>query len=308
LWKTHVAPRACDFGDSALLRRVKRLSSPLVAAEELASRLGDPNLRVADVRWYLGQPGEGRRRYESAHIPGAVFVDLDTDLAAPSGAGRHPLPDPRSFASRIGALGIGDEHDVVVYDDAGGTIAARLWWMLDVLGHPSVALLDGGLPAWEAAGLPRTAEVPSYAPARLTAPGVAWPRTIDREALKERLGSVVLLDARAGPRYRGEVEPVDRVPGHIPSAVSAPTDGNLAGGARFLPAATLRQRFEALAASSASGDVVTSCGSGITACHNALAMRVAGLPDPILYPGSYSDWSASGERVAVGPEPGPPPK
>jgi thiosulfate/3-mercaptopyruvate sulfurtransferase len=287
---------------------VKRFSSPLVAAEELASRLGDPNLRVADVRWYLGQPGEGRRRYESGHIAGAVFVDLDTDLAAKPGAGRHPLPDTRSFGARMGALGIGDEHDVVVYDDAGGTIAARLWWMLDALGHPSVALLDGGLPAWEAAGLPLTPEVPSYAPARFTASGVAWPRTIDREALKDRLGSVVLLDARAGPRYRGEVEPVDRVPGHIPTAVSAPTDGNLSSTGRFAAPATLRQRFEALAATSAAGDVVTSCGSGITACHNALAMRLAGLPDPILYPGSYSDWSASGEPVAAGPNPGQLPK
>jgi thiosulfate/3-mercaptopyruvate sulfurtransferase len=286
---------------------VKRLSSPLVAAEELGSRLGDLNLRVADVRWYLGQPGEGRRRYESAHVPGAVFVDLDTDLTAPSGPGRHPLPDPRAFAARIGALGIGDEHDVVVYDDAGGTIAARLWWMLDALGHANVALLDGGLPAWMAAGLPLSAEMPSYGPARLTSPA-AWSRTIDREALKQRLGSVVLLDARAGPRYRGEVEPVDRVPGHIPTAVSAPTDGNLDPRGRFAAPATLRARFEGVGASSRPGDVVTSCGSGITACHNALAMRVAGLPDPILYPGSYSDWSASGEPIVAGPEPGEPPR
>jgi thiosulfate/3-mercaptopyruvate sulfurtransferase len=287
---------------------MKALPSPLVSPEELAARLGDTRLRVADARWYLGQPGEGRHRYASGHIPGAVFVDVDTDLAAPPGPGRHPLPDPRSFVARIGALGIGDEHDIVVYDDAGGTIAARLWWMLDALGHRSVAVLDGGLPAWEAAGLPMTAEVPSYPPAGLTARAGDWPRTVDREALKQRLGSVVLLDARAGPRYRGEVEPVDRVPGHIPTALSAPTDGNLDARGRFAAPDTLRARFERLGATSASGDVITSCGSGITACHNALAMRVAGLPDPILYAGSYSDWSTSGEPVAAGPDPGEPPR
>jgi thiosulfate/3-mercaptopyruvate sulfurtransferase len=279
----------------------------VVAAEELASRLADPKLRVADVRWYLGQPGEGRRRYEAGHVPGAVFVDVDKDLAAPPGAGRHPLPDPRSFAARMGALGIGDEDDVVVYDDAGGTIAARLWWMLEALDHRGVAVLDGGLPAWEAAGLPLTTEVPSYPPARLRALAGGWPRTLDREELKRRLGSVVLLDARAGPRYRGEVEPVDRVPGHIPTAVSAPTNGNLDPDGRFAPPARLREQFAAVGVTG-SKDVVTSCGSGITACHNALAMRVAGLADPILYPGSYSDWTASGEPVATGPEPGPPPK
>jgi thiosulfate/3-mercaptopyruvate sulfurtransferase len=289
---------------------VKRFSSPLVAAEELAWRLGDQKLRVADVRWYLGQPGEARRRYEAGHVPGAVFVDIDSDLAAPPGAGRHPLPEPSSFAARMGALGIGDEHDVVVYDDAGGTIAARLWWMLDALGHRSVAVLDGGLPAWEAAGLALTPEVPSYPAARLTLPAGGWPRTLDRAELKQRLGSVVLLDARAGPRYRGEVEPVDRVAGHIPTAVNAPYDGNLGADGRFLPPASLRERFARVGVldEARPGDVVTSCGSGITACHNALAMRVAGLPDPILYPGSYSDWSASGEPVATGSEPGTPPK
>jgi len=283
--------------------------SPLVSAEELSSRLANPNLRVADVRWYLGKPGEGHRRYEAGHVPGAVFVDIDTDLAAPPGAGRHPLPDPGKFAARMGELGIGDEHDVVVYDDAGGTIAARLWWMLDALGHRSVGLLDGGLPAWEAAGLALTREVPSYPPARLAVPPGGWPRTLDRAELKRRLGSVVLLDARAGPRYRGEIEPVDRVGGHIPTAISAPYEGNLGADGRFLPPAALRERFEQVGVTDADpNDVIMSCGSGITACHNALAMRVAGLPDPILYPGSYSDWSASGEPVATGSEPGTTPK
>jgi thiosulfate/3-mercaptopyruvate sulfurtransferase len=288
---------------------VSSFASPLVTTEELSSRLADRSLRVADVRWYLGKPGEGRRRYLAGHVPGAVFVDIDTDLAAPPGAGRHPLPDPSAFAARMGELGIGDEHDVVVYDDAGGTIAARLWWMLDALGHRSVALLDGGLPAWEAAGLPLTREVPSYPSTRLTVPAGGWPRTLDRAELKRRLGSVVLLDARAGPRYRGEIEPVDRVPGHIPTAVSAPYEGNLGADGRFRPPAELRERYAQIGVTDAnSNDVITSCGSGITACHNALAMRLAGLPDPILYPGSYSDWTQSGEPVATGSEPGTTPK
>jgi thiosulfate/3-mercaptopyruvate sulfurtransferase len=285
---------------------VESSSSPLISAHALAARLGSPNLRVADVRWILGKPAEGRLRYDAGHIPGAVFVDLDADLAAKTGAGRHPLPTPREFAARMSALGIGDADDVVVYDDAGGTIAARMWWMLDAMGV-RVAVLDGGLPAWQAAGLPVTTEVPAFAPAHFDVAVDDWPRTVDRVALKERMSSVVLLDARAGARYRGEIEPVDPVPGHIPGAISAPTDGNLDGSGRFASADTLRARFDAaVGGDAASRTVVTSCGSGITACHNALAMRLAGLPDPILYPGSYSDWSRSGEPVATGPEPGAP--
>jgi thiosulfate/3-mercaptopyruvate sulfurtransferase len=280
--------------------------SPLISAEGLAARLSSPALRIADVRWALGKPGEGRRRYDAGHIPGALFVNLDTDLAAATGPGRHPLPSPRAFASRMSELGIGSEHDVVVYDDAGGTIAARLWWMLDALGHRHVAVLDGGLPAWEAAGLPMTTEVPSLPPADFSVREDHWPRTVDREDLKRLLGSVVLLDGRAGARYRGEIEPIDPVAGHIPTAISAPTDGNLDGSARFLAPDALRARFDAT--TGGAHEVITSCGSGITACHNALAMRVAGLPDPILYPGSHSDWSRSGESVATGPDPGTPPK
>jgi thiosulfate/3-mercaptopyruvate sulfurtransferase len=280
--------------------------SPLISAAALAARLSSPALRIADVRWVLGKPGEGRRRYDAGHIPGALFVDLDTHLTAATGPGRHPLPLPRAFASRMSELGIGSEHDVVVYDDAGGTIAARMWWMLDALGHRHVAMLDGGLPAWEAAGLPVTTEVPSLPAANFSVRQDHWPRTVDREDLKRRLGSVVLLDARAGARYRGEIEPIDPVAGHIPTAISAPTDGNLDGSARFLAPDALRARFDA--ATGGAHEVITSCGSGITACHNALAMRVAGLPDPILYPGSYSDWSRGGEPVATGADPGTPPK
>jgi thiosulfate/3-mercaptopyruvate sulfurtransferase len=177
--------------------------------------------------------------------------------------------------------------------------------MLEALGHERVAVLDGGIGAWVAAGGTLTGARNSWPPATLRATTTEWPGTIERAALRDRLGTLTLLDARAAERYRGETEPIDPVAGHIPTARNAPTDGNLAPDGRFLSAIELRHRFEALGAGD--GVVVTACGSGITACHNALAMRVAGLPDPLLYPGSYSDWSRSGWPVATGPEPGEPP-
>jgi thiosulfate/3-mercaptopyruvate sulfurtransferase len=270
----------------------------LISAEALLARLDDPALRVADVRWWLSDPAKGRRDYATGHVPGAVFVDLDTDLVAPEGPGRHPLPHPGAFLRRMEALGFDDASDIVAYDDAGGTIAARLWWMLDDLGHPRVRVLDGGIQAWVAAGGSLTAVVPTPPPGGLRL-RERWTRTIDREALTARLGEVRLLDARAGERYRGEVEPIDPVAGHIPTAVSRPSALSLAPDGRFLPAAELRVGLLAGAA-----DTVTSCGSGVTACHTALAMRIAGLPDPLLYPGSYSDWSRAGMPVATGDEPG----
>jgi len=270
----------------------------LIAPDALLARIGDPALRICDVRWWLADPGKGRRDHAAAHLPGAVFVDLDTDLAAPPGPGRHPLPDPAVFAARMVALGIGDDSEVVVYDDAGGTVAARLWWMLEDLGHRRVAVLDGGIAAWVAAGGPMTAAVPEIVPARLTLRGT-WNRVIDRETLAGRLGDLTVLDARAPERYRGEIEPVDGVAGHIPAAINRPTAGNLGPDGRFLAPTVLRERFTGLGP-----DVVTTCGSGVNACHNALAMRVAGLPDPMLYPGSYSDWTRAGMHVATGDEPG----
>jgi thiosulfate/3-mercaptopyruvate sulfurtransferase len=229
-----------------------------------------------------------------------VFIDVDDDLVGETGPGRHPLPSPTAFAARMASLGFGDEHSIVVYDDAGGTIAARLWWMLDVLGHPDVSVLDGGIQAWTAIGGPLTNVVPDRAPATLTLSG-EWSRTIDRDALSKRLGYVALLDARAAERYRGEEEPIDPVAGHIPTARSLPSESNLGQDGRMLAPSILRERFMGLGP-----EVVTSCGSGITACHHALAMRVAGLPDPILYPGSYSDWSRTGMPVATGDAPGSP--
>lgn len=300
------------------------MRSPIVPPETLAGWIaaGQTDLRVVDVRWYLGQPqGTGRAAYDAGHIPGAVYLDLDTDLAASEGPGRHPLPHPDDFARAMEAHGIGDGDVVVAYDDVGGWVAARLWWMLDDLGFGAdgrggALVLDGGLPAWTVAGGSLTKDAPSPQVTELhLAP--AWRRVVDRQALKRDLGRVLLLDARGAPRYRGEIEPIDPKPGHISTALNAPTDGNLGADGRFRSKDDLAARFEALRAAARTAGmplaadpgakVVTSCGSGVSACHNALAMRIAGVPDPILYPGSYSDWSTAGEPVALGAEPGAPP-
>ncbi len=281
-------------------------ANPLISVEELAGRIDDPDVRVVDCRWVLGEPGTGRARYDRGHLPNAIHLDLDADLSARIGPGRHPLPEPGVFAARLGALGIGSQHLVVGYDDAGGWVAARLWWMLDNLGHPAARVLDGGIGAWTSAGHRLTSEVPAWPPARLSL-RPAWSNTISRDELRARLGTVTLLDARGAARYRGETEPIDPVAGHIPTAISHPTDANLGPDGRFLPPTELAARFAALGADRLGGPVVTSCGSGTSACHHSLAMRAAGLPDPILYVGSYSDWSRSGYPVATGAEPGEPP-
>ena len=275
----------------------------LIAAEELVRRLHDPALRVADVRYELADPFAGRRAYETGHIPGAVFLDLHHDLAGKAGphGGRHPLPDPATFAATLGAAGIGDEHEVVVTDADTGMFAARLWWMLRQLGHGRVRVLDGGMAAYQAAGGPLTRDPPSHPPAIFT-PRPDPTRLVDRAEVLARLGAPdrVLVDARAAERYRGEVEPIDRRAGHIPGAINLPFGGNLSGG-RFLDREALRRRFAPL---EGAGEVVVYCGSGVTACHDLLAMAEAGLPPGRLYAGSWSDWSSYDDApVATGEEP-----
>ena len=274
----------------------------LISAANLARRLDEPGVRVADVRWFLGEPERGRAAYEDGHIPGAVYVDLDRDLAAPSGPGRHPLPDPAAFAARMGELGFGSDDLVVAYDDAFGTIAARLWWMLDNLGHDHVAVLDGGLKAWRDAGLPIETGPGTPAAPREMRLGASWTGTVDRDALVDRLDKVALLDARVAERYRGDVEPVDPQAGHIPSAINAPARIALSEDGRFLGPNELASKLRQVAPDGR--PVVASCGSGVTACHTILAFRVAGLKDPTLYPGSFSDWSRSDRPVATGEAPG----
>lgn len=250
---------------------------------------------VADVRWYL-DGRSGRDAYARGHLPGAVFVDLDAILAGPATAeaGRHPLPDPDVFARGMADLGIGDRDTVVAYDDDGGVMAARLVWMVRVTGRDA-ALLDGGLTAW--AG-PLETDAPDRPPAAFTA--VPWPADRLASADDAADGANVVVDARARERYLGLEEPVDPRPGHVPGARSLPARENLAADGRFLAAGTLRERFAAVGVGPGT-PVVSYCGSGVTACHNLLAMEHAGVGDGRLFPGSWSQWSADDRRpVATG--------
>ena len=299
---------------------------PVVGAGWLADNLD--SVVTADVRWYL-DGRSGRDAYDRGHLPGARFVDLDTDLsAAPSpGSGRHPLPDPDHFAAAMGRLGIGDRDRVVAYDDAGGVIAARLWWMLDSLGHPA-AVLDGGIGTWTG---PLETAPPVWAPAEFTAR--RWPEdrfvSIDElDGLRERPG-IVVIDARSAERYRGEPNSIDPRFGHIPGALNMPATGNLAADGRLLPAAELRSRYAAIGAeasdtekpgpesgtktsdteasdtgigepgtekSAGASNVIAYCGSGVSACCDLLAMRRAGLGSGRLFVGSWSAWGADPAR------------
>ncbi|MEV6677635.1 sulfurtransferase [Streptomyces erythrochromogenes] len=256
---------------------------------------------LLDVRWQLGGPDQ-RPAYEAGHLPGAVYVDLDRELAGPAGSGgRHPLPDPEAFGAAMRRAGVRADAPVVVYDGGQGWAAARAWWLLRWTGHPNVRVLDGGLAAWTVAGGELTAErvIPVEGDFKPT-PGVLGLLDADAAALRAREG--VLLDARAGERYRGEVEPIDPVGGHIPGALSAPTTENVAPDGRFLPADALRARFEALGASEGT-PVGVYCGSGVSGAHEVLALEVAGIESD-LYAGSWSHWCADPARpVATGPDP-----
>ncbi len=228
----------------------------------------------------------------AGHVPGAVFVDLDHDLSGSGGPGRHPLPDIAEFAASLGRLGVGGDDEVVVYDDVSGTIAARLWWMLRSIGHGKVRLLDGGFTTWSNEGRPIERGPVDPTPAVYPAPeGFAGVVLIDH------LDGRTILDARSGERYRGEFEPVDPKAGHIPGALSVPTDANLTSQGRFKSAEELDSQYRGFV------DPVISCGSGVSACHDALAMVAAGLPMPGIYIGSFSEWSRLDRPVTTGPEP-----
>jgi thiosulfate/3-mercaptopyruvate sulfurtransferase len=280
---------------------VLTLPGPLVSVDWLAANLTDRSLRVADVRWSLAGP-PGADLYAAGHIPDAVFLDASGELSSPGeGRGRHPLPSAAKLASVLGRAGIGDEHVVVAYDDAGGSIASRLWWLFRHFGHDGAcAVLDGGLRAWTDAGGALTADVPAHPPATWT-PGTALDDVVDADDVATMAGALV-LDARAAERYRGETEPIDPRAGHIPGAHSAPWSGNLGPDGRFRPASELRQRYAALAATDR--PVVAYCGSGLNATHDLLALELAGIGGGRLYAGSWSDWSSDPERpVATGARP-----
>ncbi|WP_375490538.1 sulfurtransferase [uncultured Jatrophihabitans sp.] len=261
---------------------------PLVSGEWLAAHLDE--VRVVDVRWYLDDRS-GRAAFERGHIPGAVWLDIDADLSddASPRQGRHPLPSPDRFAAALERAGIGPGQAVVAYDDAGGSIAARLWWLLHVLGEP-VAVLDGGLDAWPGELSTSDGERP---PVRRDRP--PWPanRFVDAAQVAAALDTVI-YDARTAERYARGDAAIDPRPGHVPGAQSAPWAGNLGPDGRFRPPGELRERF----AAAADKPAIAYCGSGVTACHDLLAMEVAGIAGTALYPGSWSQWGADPARPA----------
>lgn len=280
-----------------------RLPGPLVSVDWLAANLTDPGIRIADVRWSLAGP-PGRERYADGHLPGATFLDADGELSSPGeGPGRHPVPTAAKLALVLGRAGIGDEHVVVAYDDAGGSIAARLWWLYRHFGHGGAcAVLDGGIGAWTDAGHELTGAIPDHPVASWTPGEPADDLVGTDEVAALDGGEAVLLDARAGERYRGETEPIDPRPGHIPGAVSAPFAANLGPDGRFLPPDVLRARYASLGA--ARRPVVAYCGSSLSATHDLLALELAGIDGARLYEGSWSDWSSDPSRpVATGAMP-----
>ncbi|HEX6582031.1 MAG TPA: sulfurtransferase [Thermoleophilaceae bacterium] len=272
------------------------MSEPLVSVAWLRERLGDPALRVVDCRYRLGEPGAGEVLWREGHIPGAAFMDLDRDLAAePGQRGRHPLPAPEDFEAAARRAGIGPDTLVIAYDEAAEGGAARLWWLLRHFGHDRVSVLDGGLRGWRDEGGPLEAGAEQPGGGGFSArPGGGGTLEIDVLAATppaERL----LVDARAVERYRGEVEPIDSVAGHIPGAANLPF-AEVAPGGRFLPPDELRARFEAVGAAPGR-ELVAYCGSGVSACVVLLAAEVAGLEGGRLYPGSWSEWSGRGLAV-----------
>ena len=270
----------------------------LIGVEALQELLGRPRLAVVDCRFDLMNPEAGQQAYLRGHIPGARHADLNRDLSAPIGphTGRHPLPLPQDFAARLGALGIGNDTQVVAYDEANGSIAARLWWMLRWLGHDAVAVLDGGFKAWTAQGGALQsgeddAEVAEKSRRRFM-PRIDPGSVVSTAELERALQGpkTVLVDARAEERYAGAVEPIDPVAGHIPGAVNHPFTANLGADGRFLPAAELERRWQDRLPGSDPKNLVAMCGSGVTACHNLLSLEVAGLTGGKLYAGSWSEW------------------
>ncbi len=275
----------------------------LVSVDALAAKLDDPHWVVVDCRFSLMDTAAGKKAYDAGHIPRARYVSLDEHLSAPhvpGKTGRHPLPAIDDWRKFAGSLGIQPRNQVVIYDDAGGAIAARMWWMMRWIGHEDVALLDGGWQAWQDASQPENIELPKAAviaayPIKPSLVAIVTAKEID--GLNQQL-----VDARDLPRYRGDTEPLDPVAGHIPGAVCSPFSANLDRYKKFLPSAALKEKFAPVMASGK--PIVCYCGSGVTAAHNILAMKIAGLDTPPLYPGSWSEWITDPSHpVSTGDEP-----
>ncbi len=269
----------------------------LVSCEELAQHLNDPEWRIVDCHHLLSDVGYGEKAYAEGHLPGAVFMHLDRDLSGPMNGcnGRHPLPDPKLLAAKLGAVGIDRKTQVVAYDDDGGMYAVRLWWLLRWMGHDSVAVLDGSIRQWTNQGRPLSAEVPKYESAVFEVELRDWVVTSGQVEANLDRNDLALIDARAPDRFRGENETMDPVGGHIPGARNRFFRDNLDAGS-FRPAAELRQEYLSVLAGVEPSQVVLYCGSGVTACHDLLAMEVAGLSGAKLYAGSWSEWCADSSR------------
>jgi thiosulfate/3-mercaptopyruvate sulfurtransferase len=280
---------------------------PLIQAEDLAKRLDDTALRIFDCRFDLARPDAGRAHYGDEHLPGAVYADLNCDLSVPQtpGSGRHPLPAPSEFEARLRGWGVSGDSVVVAYDDGNSMVAARLWWMLRWLGHEQALVLDGGMRRWMQLGLPLDETIPSRPPGNF----VAHPHpelVVDAHQVLAASGdnASLILDVRAPERFRGDVEPIDAVAGHVPGARNHPFTSSLGADGRFLPAAQLRAALERRLGGMPAQRIVAMCGSGVSACHLLLAMDIAGLPGARLYAGSWSEWSRDPLRpVARGEAP-----
>lgn len=265
---------------------------PLITPVELSEQLAE--IELFDIRWALTDPSHGIAAYQEGHIPGAHFVDLDQDLSDPPGIeGRHPLPSVETWATTLGELGVNPTDHVVVYDDVGGAVAARMWWMLRSIGHSTAQVLDGGYQAWKGAGFEAEAGTNSPTPTDYPVPG-PFSGVVGHQELEKR----TVVDVRAPERYRGDIEPVDHKAGHIPGAINLPLDSSLDEAGRLRDPEDLRGRFADLGASP-----VIHCGSGVNACHTALAMVVAGLPMPDIYIGSFSEWARRDLPVVTGDRP-----
>ena len=293
---------------NADLQEVRPLPSPLISARALADLLPDDGVVIVDCRFSLGDPEAGHRRWMQSRIPGAFYAHLDRDLSLPVGdgsAGRHPLPGPDHVHALLAAWGVEEDSLMVIYDDAGGGFASRLWWMARWIGHDGVCVLDGGWPAWLNAGGPVEETEPRAwtLPDTANAPSASLTARTDLLASADELlmPDVLLVDARARPRYLGETEPIDRVAGHIPGAVNVPWMDNLAEDGTFRSPTELAARWHALGGSE---HAVAYCGSGVTACHNILAAAAAGLPMPRLYAPSWSGWISDPSRGVETGEPG----
>jgi thiosulfate/3-mercaptopyruvate sulfurtransferase len=289
-------------GDDAPMNATSR-DSPLISALELSASPPGPSLRIIDCRFDLLKPEWGALAYREGHLPGAIFASLDSDLSGPltPGTGRHPLPSPQTFAATLGRWGIAPDTEVVAYDQGPGVAASRLWWMLRARGHENVRVLDGGLAAWKAAGLPLDSTVPEYSPTRVDACPFAG--VVDSDEVLNGLDgdSICLVDARGADRFAGENETIDRVAGHVPGSRNHPFTLNLGADGRLLDTEALQRAWQDELAGVMPQQLVMMCGSGVSACHNLLALALLGVEGAQLYAGSFSEWIQDPARpVATG--------